>query len=354
MKHAKILRGQLSLSLFLIVIFFLFIGTTKTLNAQNRLEQLTVTVVDSGFIYLDEPYPSCHATTIVDTGDGMMAAWFGGTYEKHPDVCIYGAFYRDGKWEKPFQIADGVEDKLIRNPCYNPVLFKRENGDIILYYKIGPSPTKWYGAYKISTDNGVTWSNEKRIPNNQLGPIKNKPVTAPDGGILYPTSVEDDLGWRIYMEHSEQDLSNWHRIEIDNNGFDAIQPSVLFYADGRLQLLCRSMNGRIVESWSEDGGKSWSRVEATDLPNNNSGTDAVTLSDGETQLLIYNPLEKGRHKLALAASIDGKTWRQLTLLEDHESGEYSYPAIIQGNDGRIYITYTYKRELAKYVILEVK
>ncbi len=326
----------------------------STGKAQTGPDRIKGTVIDSGFVYLNEPYPSCHASTLTDTGEGILAAWFGGTYEKHPDVCVYAAFYRNGQWEKPFQVADGVEDKLIRNPCYNPVLYKRENGDIILYYKIGPSPTKWFGVYKISTDNGQTWSDERRIPDNLLGPIKNKPVKAPDGGILYPTSVEDDLGWRIYMEHSKQDLTDWKKIAIDNNGFNAIQPAVLLYPDGRLQLLCRSREKRVVESWSSDGGKSWSKVEATTLPNNNSGLDAVTLSDRKTQLLVYNPIEKGRNKLALAASFDGKQWRDLLILEDKPAGEFSYPAIIEGNDGKIYITYTYNRQLVKYVIVDIQ
>lgn len=328
-------------------------GENKDVVGDTVLDNIVVSILETDLIYQSEPYPSCHASTILDTGEGLLAAWFGGSFEKHPDVCIYAAFYKNGKWEKPFLVADGIENKLIRNPCWNPVLFKRDNGDIILYYKIGASPTKWYGAYKISNDNGKTWSKELRIPGNLLGPIKNKPVKAPDGGILYPTSIEDDQGWKIHMEHSNQDLSEWKKIEIDNGEFNAIQPSVLFYKDGRLQVLCRSRNQKIVESWSYDGGKTWSKVQATSLPNNNSGTDAVTLADGETQLLIYNPITRGRNKLALAVSIDGKIWKDIVVLEDQEKGEFSYPAIIQRQDGKVCITYTYNRKQIKYAILDI-
>lgn len=326
------------------------------LYAQNA-DRVSIKLIKSEFIYQNESFPSCHASTLVDTGDGILAAWFGGTSEKNPDVCIYTSLYKDGTWIKPVVVADGVENKLIRNPTWNPVLFKRDNGDIILYYKVGPSPSTWFGEYKISTDNGHTWSKKHRIPHNLFGPIKNKPVKAPDGGILYPTSIEDGLGWRIYMEHSDQDLNNWKKIEIDNGGFNAIQPSVLFHKDGSLQLLCRSKDGKLVESWSKDGGKTWSKVEATSLPNNNSGTDAVTLKSG-LHLLIYNPISGidwtvGRNKLSIAASYDGKNWKEIIKLEDHDKGEYSYPAIIQGNDGKIYISYTYNRELIRFAVLEV-
>jgi alpha-L-fucosidase len=332
---------------------YLYLLLLLVLCSSWTTKKHTAKIIETALIYESEPYPSCHASMIVDTGEGFMAAWFGGSFEKHPDACIYGAFYSNGAWSKPFMIADGIEYELLRNPCWNPVLFKRDNGDIILYYKIGPSPTKWYGAYKISEDNGKSWSKEHRIPRNLLGPIKNKPVKSLDGGILYPTSIEDDLGWRIYMEHSNQDLSDWRKTVIDNGEFDAIQPSVLFYKDGRMQLLCRSKNQRIVESWSYDGGKSWTKVQATGLPNNNSGTDAVTLADGETQLLIYNPITKGRNKLALAASLDGKNWKDLLVLEDEKEGEFSYPAIIQRTDGKVYITYTYNRKQIKYAIIEI-
>jgi alpha-L-fucosidase len=339
--------------IFFLVVCAIYIFTASIPIKKNDLENITAKVIATNLIYQSEPYPSCHASTVLDTGEGILAAWFGGSFEKHPDVCIYAAFYNNGQWEKPSMVADGIENQLIRNPCWNPVLFKRDNGDVILYYKVGPSPTTWYGAYKISTDNGKTWSKAHRIPNNLLGPIKNKPVKSPDGGILYPTSIEDDLGWRIHIEHSAQDLSGWKKIEIDNGEFNAIQPSVLSYKDGRMQLLCRSRNRTIVESWSYDSGKSWNKVQATSLPNNNSGIDAVTLSNGETQLLIYNPITNGRNKLALAASFDGKNWKDLLVLEDQEKGEFSYPAIIQGLDGKIYITYTYNRQQIKYAVIEI-
>jgi len=340
--------GVISIVLCALCFFPAFVTIEK-----NDLESISANVLETDLIYRNEPYPSCHASTVLDTGEGILAAWFGGSFEKHPDVCIYAAFFINGQWEKPFMVADGIENQLIRNPCWNPVLFKRDNGDIILYYKVGPSPTTWYGAYKISTDNGKTWSRARRIPDNLLGPIKNKPVKSLNGGILYPTSIEDDAGWRIHLEHSEQDLSGWKKIAIDNGGFNAIQPSVLVYKDGRMQLLCRSRNQKIVESWSYDGGNTWNKVQVTSLPNNNSGIDAVTLSDEETQLLIYNPITTGRNKIALAASYDGKKWKDLLVLEDQEKGEFSYPAIIEGQDGKVYVTYTYNRTHIKYAVIEV-
>ena len=118
-------------------------------------------------------------------------------------------------------------------------------------------------------------------------------------------------------------------------------------------MLCRSREKSIVETWSGDMGKTWSPLKAIPVANNNSGIDAVTLRDG-LQLLVCNPVEKGRNKLSLLASGDGKEWNEITVLEDQLEGEFSYPAIIQGKDGRVHITYTYNRKTIKYISMVIK
>lgn len=321
-------------------------------NEREKLRAVNPVIVHSEIIPSPQSVPSAHASTLLETDDGLLAAWFGGTYERHPDVCIYLSRYKNGQWSDPVMVADGVQDASQRFPCWNPVLFKRDNGDLILYYKVGPSPSTWWGEYKISTDGGKSWSVNETIPRGCLGPIKNKPVIQADGKILYPTSIEIVGKWNVYMEMSNQDLTDWQKIEIDNNGFDAIQPSVLFYEDGSMQILCRSKNQHVVESWSRDNGKTWTPLTSTELTNNNSGTDAVTLSNG-LQLIVYNPITSGRNKLAVAGSFDGKSWEKLIDIEDQESGEFSYPAIISDKKGNVHITYTYNREKIKYVELKL-
>ncbi len=321
---------------------------TKASPIQAKTKLLT-----AEFIYEKASFPSCHASTITETNQGLLAAWFGGTHENHPDVCIYTASCIKGKWSQPELVADGIVNDTLRYPCWNPVLFKRDNGDILLYYKVGKDPRSWWGMYKISKDQGKTWSAAVKIPDSLLGPIKNKPEKLKNGLILYPTSIETKEIWNVYIETSDQELNHWEKINIDNNGLNAIQPTILFHKDGKIQLLCRSKEKRVVETWSDDQGKTWTPLQLTSLPNNNSGLDAVTLKNG-MQLLICNPIEKGRNKIAVLASADGKNWDNLIVLEDQPKGEFSYPAIIQAKDGTVHITYTYNRERIKYVKLKVK
>ncbi|HAZ04316.1 MAG: sialidase [Bacteroidetes bacterium GWF2_42_66] len=337
--------------IFLSVIFsmVLFSACTQRLSP----EKIKAEVLASEFIYEEASFPSCHASTIIETENGLLASWFGGTHEKHPDVCIYTSEKTLEQWSAPALVADGIMNDTLRHPCWNPVLFKKDNGDVVLYYKVGPNPREWWGLYKISTDDGKSWSESILIPDHLLGPIKNKPEQLKDGTILYPTSYETPEKWAIYVETSDQNLDNWEKTEIDNNGFNAIQPTVLFHKGGRIQLLCRSKEKKIVETWSDNQGKTWTPLTATSLPNNNSGIDAVTLDNG-LHLLICNPIEKGRNKLSVLASADGKNWSTLIILEDQPKGEFSYPAIIQGKDGTIHITYTYNREKIKYVHLAIQ
>ena len=311
-------------------------------------------ILKSEFIYQanEVNFPSCHASTIVETNEGLLAAWFGGTEEGDPDVCIYAASNLSGKWENPVKVAEGIQDGK-RFPCWNPVLFRKDNGDIVLYYKVGPNPREWWGLFKTSKDNGKTWSPEFKIPDNLLGPIKNKPVKLADGKILYPTSTETSGQWNSYLETSDQNLKNWQRIKLDNSIYQTIQPTILSYKNATMQLLFRSKNKAIIESWSKDNGQTWTALTPTSMPNNNSGIDAVTSSDGR-QFLVFNPIVKGRNKLAVAVSKDGVKWNAVVLLEDDPDpkAEYSYPAIIQTKDGLVHITYTWNRKKIKHVIID--
>ena len=91
-------------------------------------------------------------------------------------------------------------------------------------------------------------------------------------------------------------------------------------------------------------------MAATALPNPSAGIDALRLADGRF-LLVYNPKTSGRERLEVAVSDDGKAWRSAALLED-SPGEYSYPAVIQARDGRVHVTYTWKRERIRHVVLD--
>jgi predicted neuraminidase len=310
----------------------------------------------SEFIFETAPFASAHASTIVETHDGLVAAWFGGTREGAADVGIWMSRHERGRWTTPIEIATGEQPDGTRHPCWNPVLFDVPGAGVLLFYKVGPSPQTWWGMVRTSRDAGRTWGEARRLPDGILGPIKNKPVRLPDGAIVAGSSTESadrPSHWRIHFERTTDAGRTWATSlpAADGEGeIEAIQPGILVHADGRLQAVGRTRSKRIFETWSADGGRTWSPVVLTSLPNPNSGIDAVTLRDGR-HLIVYNHTTEGRSPLNVAVSRDGKTWAPALALEAG-AGEYSYPAVIQSADGLVHITYTWKRQRIKHVVLD--
>jgi predicted neuraminidase len=332
--------------------------STMTILAQTPWWKQGITVDE--FIYWTAPYPECHASTIAETPGGLVAAWFGGTKERNPDVGIWVSRQENGKWTSPAEVVNGVQNDTLRYPTWNPVLYQIPKGELMLFYKVGPSPAKWWGMLVKSADNGKTWGKPEKLPEGNIGPVKNKPVLLKDGTLMCPSSTEGEGGWRVHFETTRDFGLTWTKSDPINDGktIGIIQPSILTYPDGSLQVLCRSRNRAVIESRSTDGGLTWSEAKAIGLPNNNSGTDAVTLADGR-QLLVYNhvlppgsDVKGARTPLNVAISMDGLTWFAALILEDSPVSQYSYPAVIQTSDGMVHFVFTWRRERIKHVVVD--
>ena len=329
-----------------------------TICANAQVEKWQKGIVKQEFLYDKAPFPSCHSATIAETPTGLVTSFFGGTKERNPDVEIYISRFVAGKWLAPFSVANGIQPDGKRLPTWNPVLYQVPGGDLLLFYKIGPKPSEWFGMMKTSKDGGKTWSDATKLPYGYIGPVKNKPVLLSNGNLFAPSSKEGD-GWKIHFEVTQDNGKTWRTVgPLPENGVKAIQPSILQYGNGKLQILARTANRAIVEAWSNDNGETWSALTKTTLPNNNSGTDAVTMKDGR-QVLVYNhvlppgDLAKGpRTPLNVSISKDGKEWSAALILEDSPISQYSYPAVIQTADGMLHFIYTWRREKIKHVVVD--
>ena len=314
-------------------------------------------LLTSEFIAEHPAAPSCHASTVVEgerPGE-LMAAWFGGSEEGARDVVIWLSRNIGRGWSRPEEVANGVHDReRIQYPLWNPVLFKMRNGPLLLFYKEGPTPNTWWGMLKTSADNGLTWSKAKKLPTGIFGPIRAKPIQLPDGTLFCGSSTETD-GWRVHIEKTKRPLSDqaWIRTEAINRSLDfaAIQPTALEWPDGNIQILCRTKQDVITESWSGDRGQTWSRMKSTDLPNPSAGIDAVMLKDNRA-LLVYNHTTAGRDMLNVSVTPDGRRWFAAMALENTPGGEFSYPAAIQTEDGLVHVTYTWQRKRIKHVVID--
>ncbi|HYW80797.1 MAG TPA: exo-alpha-sialidase, partial [Thermoguttaceae bacterium] len=321
-------------------------------------------LIEEEFVFTNASFPQCHASTICETTRGLVVAWFGGTKEKAKDVGIWASYHDGNRWSGPAEWANGIQDATLRHPCWNPVLFQPPgDAPTLLFFKVGPDPRSWWGEMMVSYDRGRSFSERRRLPKGIDGPVRCKPILLPDGKTLLCGSSTEYDGWRVHFEKATlvdgQPQDPWKRIGPINSAeqFNAIQPTFLRHADGTLQVLCRTKESVIATSYSKDDGETWSKMEATNLPNPNSGIEVVTLSDGR-HLLIYNHLGSGvtgwgrRGMLNLAISDDGLQWRKVAVLEQEEGAEYSYPAIIQTSDGLVHMTYTWRRQRIKHVVVD--
>lgn len=352
---------------FLFLIFSFLFQISLVAQSKETPTKHTNGIVLEEFLYQQADFPSCHSVTLVELENGeLLATYFGGTYERHPDVEIrLQRKLADGTWTPPISVANGIQPDGKRFPTWNPVIFQPKGGELMLYYKVGPNPREWWGEFITSTDDGYTWSTPKKLEGKLLGPIKNKPVQLSDGTILSGSSNEKG-GWKAHLERSIDGGKTWTYIGPFNDGkkIGAIQPTLLIHSDKEIQMLCRTKDekdGKITETWSHDGGLTWSEMTLTTLPNNNSGLDAITLKDGR-HLLIYNHStrkqkgmgHKGRGVLNLAVSKDGKNWEAALIIDyiDLPEKQYSYPSIIQTSDDLVHVIYTWHRERIKHVVID--
>jgi predicted neuraminidase len=324
------------------IITFLFLLPFLILEASHP------SIVREEFIFSNPPFASCHASTLTETPDGhLLCAWFAGTEEGHSDVSIWMSRYIS-KWDAPQEIAKAKDV-----PCWNPVLFTMPSREILLFYKAGRNPQQWSGMLKRSLDGGKSWSQPELLPAGILGPVRSKPLLLKDQTLLCGSSMESWQRWGCWMDITA-DGKTWTKsspINVPTQYFGIIQPTLFFTKNGTIKLLARSHQiGYICTASSDDQGKTWTSAKPTSLPNPNSAIETVNLKDGRI-LLVYNDSKTERYPLNIAVSDDGgESWAMKVTLEDKE-GEFSYPAMIQTQDGLVHITYTWNRQQIKHVVI---
>ncbi len=304
-------------------------------------------------------FPFAHSSSLLELPSGdILCVWFGGVHEKNSNTSIWLARLSNGIWNRPVEIANGVELSNHRYATWNPVLWKMPDGEIVVSYKIGDSPRKWHGYYKISRDGGKTWGKPMAYPKGILGPIKNKPLILKSGRIIFPSSTEfhSSFGWNAHFEVSDDNAKTWKKTSFFYNPFVAqcIQPTLILRADSSIVALMRTRNGFIASSISRDNGNTWSSAELLDIPNPNSGLDAVSLADGRFAM-VCNPTSERRNKIVIMLSDDGLKWKESMVLDSGDiHQEYAYPAVIQTRDGKLHISYTRNHSNIWHVTVDSK
>ena len=149
------------------------------------------------------------------------------------------------------------------------------------------------------------------------------------------------------MAISDDDGKTWYASR-PIVGLGASQPTIVRLKSGQLKTFHRddgALPKRAQSSISDDDGLTWSVARDTDIPNPGSSLEVIALADGRWAM-AFNDTERGRHSFAIALSDDeGLTWKWKRRIEHEGPGEggFSYPSLIQTSDGRLHVTYSYKR-----------
>jgi len=298
-----------------------------------------------------------HCSTITECANGdLLSLWYGGSYEASDDQKLYLARREKGSrfWTEPKAVAGSS-----LNPAGNAIIFTDNIGRVWILWgkKIGDRPRRRGSGgtgrllYRISSDNGYTWSAD-RIFGREFGVkdgwgLRNVPTRLSSGELCLPLSGNREPGQELKNLYLMKTADNGLTWEVSSPYRGGSQPTVIERKDGALFVMLRG-KPIIKQTISNDGGKSWSEAENSILPNPNSGIALTKLSNGNI-VLIFNNSSKDRTPLCLARSTDGGvTWEEPLELESNP-GKYSYPCIIQTSDGKIHMTYTYRRYTIKHV-----
>lgn len=338
-----------------------------------------------------------HASMVVELpGGDLLTCWFHGSGERTADdVVVLGARLEKGakSWSKPFVMADtpGYPDTnatMFLDPRQRlwlmwPTILANEWHTALMKYKIatgfaGDGSPRWEVSEVLHVTPGDEFAQAVAADADRL---LASPANTPQISAYLERRKKDAadkltrrLGW---MTRAHPYVLDGKRLIVPlySDGFDFslmaitddwgaswktstplvgpgnIQPSLARKKDGTLVAFMRD-NGpapkRLMISRSSDRGETWTAVEDTDRPNPGSGAEVLVLASGNW-LLIYNDLERDRHRLAVSLSDDeGQTWRWTRYLErdtdpstDAQRGQYHYPSIIQAADGSLHATYSY-------------
>ena len=340
-------------------------GTVKTIGSGTYNFSVDIptahkAIVKDEFLYEHTFFPEAHASTIVETKKGnLVAAYFGGTHERDPDVCIYVNIKKKGSdtWSAPIFAADGVFDlnapnaklaglsgitaettsaeagpvktlseqkgfitydyntkkscvslpsTLKRKACWNPVLFEMPDGELWLFFKIGSTVGDWTGWLTKSKDGGRTWSDKEPLgyatvpdgsPSGRQVALLGPIKNKPEliNGRLLCPSSTENNGWRFHMEILDLKTGQWSYIPVENTEATKTDDNQLHPIDCIQPSILKLKDGRLQVTMRTHNAK----IATSYSSDNGNSWTPVTLLDIENNQSGTDAvtLQDGRHVL---------------------------------------------------------
>ena len=343
----------LSLALTAYVFF-----TEKTLSWEfaipEPLAEGGTPLFETVFDYASHP-ASAHSAAISIFEDRARIQWFQGTRESHEDVVIKSvdivASDAPAGWQAT-EISDFVDRQAMAAKTWprqeiwslgNTIQFS-EGSDAALatVVSVGGWAAASIALVEFEADQVSNVRKLRLSPMlNRSHLVRSSTLHYADGSVAIPAYFEmgNSFGELVRLDETGH-VADKRRI---TQGRFAIQPEIVVSGPKNAVALSRNFDkksDRLVASWTEDGGQSWSEPKLLDLPNPNAPVAAIRLSGGRI-LMAFNDDPVHGHTLALAVSSDeGLNWDRIAVLETG-GGDARYPDFARLPDGSILLAYSF-------------
>ncbi|WP_211218277.1 sialidase family protein [Ruania albidiflava] len=305
------------------------------------------------------------------TAGRLYAAWYSGMETERGGNFVVVSTSDDGgdSWRSVEMVIEH-DDPSVR--CYDPCLWRDPLGRLWITWN---QSVEFFdgrcGVWAIVSSNADSeqpdWSEPRRIAN---GIMMNKPIATSAGEWLFPCAIwsdhtptedhpemADERFSNVYVSTDHGDTVSYRgSADVPNRQFD--EHVLVERRDGSIWMLVRCYDG-IGESFSTDGGRTWSPGRKSHIPGPCSRFHVSRLASGRLLMINHVDFEaplsreevaaqgnvkvwRGRTNLtALLSDDDGATWPHALLLDD--GADVSYPDACQGEDGTLYVIYDNSR-----------
>ena len=345
-------------------------------NAKNKACELIVYPQEEKYINESiRNFQGCPTIAVTKKGRIFLGWYSGGRREPHMDNFNLVVYSDDGgkTWTKPVLVIPSSLKNCIQ--ALDIQMWINPDGELCIYWVQNNTVPHPGVTEHIEIKNGKPWVTVdgydffdfdhamwKTVCHNPDADVLefSKPEYM-DKGFLRckPTVLKD--GRQLYFNYDQNSDRYGYSISTDggkthNHYYGAKQLLTCFdeamayeMLDGRIRMLARTEHGTgyLAESYSFDGGLTWSDAVLSDIASPNTRFFVARMPSGNI-LLINNDHRMDRKNMTVYLSEDdGVTWKYKRLIDDRNN--LSYPDV-DFFDGKIYLTYDRERTGAKEIL----
>jgi sialidase-1 len=230
-------------------------------------------------------------------------------------------------------------------------LVRLHDGKILFVFARKNSEADCVPMVRISNDDARTFSPPRMIPVHPYPAYytinNDRVIQLRSGRILVPVAYTEDyrvkprLVSRVY--YSDDEGKTWKGsktiIDVESSTVGADEPGVVELPNGSVMLWIRTNTGHPYQSYSRDGGETWSPVKPMNVDAPNSPQSIKLIPSSRDLIMVWNNSPNNRFPLSTAISKDdGRAWQHIKNLDDDADHTYAYTSITFVGK-RVFFTY---------------